>query len=103
MAITGVHTSYTARYSLPSVTLNATEVVRLMQEYSAELGFVSNLLSDYASLANLSYETLVEAQQTDTRAPLLRGLIADTDLGFRTLRRITIKHLLPDWRTSVLN
>lgn len=74
-----------------------------MQEYSADLGFVSNLLSDCASLANLSYETLVEAQQTDTLAPQLRSLIADTDLKFRALRPITSKRLLPDWRTSVLN
>ena len=88
---------------LKDATDNIERASHLMRDLARAGKADFEMLSGCDRLVNLSYETLVMAEQDNTLPPLLRDLAGGTDLKFRGLRPIAIKRLLPDWRSSVRN
>ena len=102
-AQTGIYTSYDAISTPPVFDLDAEKTVRLALEYREELSFVSRLLAQHCQVTDLSYESLLEAEDIGCLPDRLRDLIDGTDLEPRPQSVVAIRRLLPDWRSSVRN
>ena len=87
----------------PKMQVDVKQVVDRAAAYRDEIKHVENLLASYPNRTSVTYEQIQDAERDDRLEDFIREIVSGSDLVPSLMKAVSIKKLIPDWRSVITN